>query len=74
VRTLWDSTVLSFRNRIDPFMEEDVQHVYIRQMSIRDGKLLVVAEDDRAFTVDLKSRAVERLKKIPKEKTQAKTY
>jgi hypothetical protein len=68
-RMLWEVTV--FRNRINPLAEEDVQHVYIRQMRIRDGKLIVIAEDDRVFSVDLKTRAVERLEKMPTEKTQA---
>jgi hypothetical protein len=64
-KMLWEVTV--FRNRIIPDLEEDVQHVYIRQMSIRDGKLLVIAENNRAHSVDLKTRAVERLKQSPGE-------
>ncbi len=64
-RMLWEVTVL--RNRINPLAEEDVQHVYISQMRIRDGKLIVMIEDGRAFSVDLKTRAVEKLEKAPKK-------
>jgi hypothetical protein len=67
-KMLWEVTV--FRNFIVPFPEEDVQHVYIKKMSIRDGKLILVAEDERAYSIDLKTRAVKRLKQAPPE-TQA---
>src|SRR5436190_4164938 len=68
-KMLWEVTV--FRNIIIPLLEEDVQHVYIKSMSIQDGKLFLVAEDDRAYSVGLKTRAVKRLKRAPPEKTQA---
>jgi len=68
-KMLWEATV--FRNVIVPLLEEDVQHVYIKKMNIQDGKLILVAEDDRAYSVDLKTRAVKRLKQVPPEKTQA---
>ena len=66
---LWAVTI--FRNFVVPLAEEDVQHVYIRQMRIRDGNLIVIAEDDRVFSVDLKTRSVKRLKKPPPEKLRA---
>ena len=62
-KMVWEVTV--FRNFINPLVEEDVQHVYIKKMSILDGKLILVAEDDRAYSVDLKTRAVKRLKQTP---------
>jgi hypothetical protein len=68
-KMLWEVTV--FRNIIIPLLEEDVQHVYIKSMSIQDGKLFLVAEDDRAYSVGLKTRAVKRSKRAPPEKTQA---
>ena len=68
-KMVWEVTV--FRNFINPLAEEDVQHVYIKMMSILDGKLILVAEDDRSYSVDLKTRAVKRLKQAPAEKPQA---
>lgn len=65
----WKVTV--FRNFINPFAEEDVQHVYIKQMSMRDEKPVVIVEDGRVFGVDLKTRAVKRLKQAPPEESQA---
>jgi hypothetical protein len=65
IKKLWEVTI--FRNSINPFAEEDVQHVYIRKMSVRDGKLILVAEDDRAYSLDLNSRAVKKLKQVPPE-------
>jgi len=43
----WELTV--FRNFIVPLLEEDVQHIYIKSMSIQDGKLVLVAEDARGL-------------------------
>jgi len=68
-KMLWELTV--FRNVIIPLLEEDVQHVYIKSMSIQDGKLVLVAEDGRAYSVGLNTRAVKRLKQAPPEKAQA---
>ena len=67
-KVLWDVTV--FHNIIIPLMEEDVQWVFIKRMYIDENKLIVVAEDDRAYGVDLKTGAVKRLKKAPPEKKQ----
>ena len=68
-KMLWKVTV--FRNRIDPMAEEAMPPVYIKKMSISDGKLILVAENDRAYSVNLKTRTVKRLKQSPPEKTQA---
>ncbi len=67
-KMLWEVTV--FRNFIVPLVEEDVQHVYIKRMSIEDGKLILFAEDDRAYSLDLKTRVVKKLKQTPPEKTR----
>jgi hypothetical protein len=54
---LWEVTI--FRNRIDPNLEEDVQHVFIKSLTPDHGKLLVGNEKNRSYTLDLKTRAVE---------------
>jgi len=56
----WKVTV--FTNPIDPGLEEDVQWVFIQRISIQGGKLIIVAENGQAYSLDLKTRAVEKLK------------
>lgn len=68
-KTLWDVAV--FSTTIIPLLEEDVQWVFIKQMFIDDARLIVVAEDDRAYTLDLKTGTVKKLKHAPPQKTQA---
>ena len=55
-KRLWDLTI--FTNRIDPTLEEDVQWVFIKELNIRDGALLVTSERDKIYRVDLKTKAV----------------
>jgi hypothetical protein len=55
-KKLWDLTI--FTNRIDPTLEEDVQWVFIKALSIRDGALIVTSEQDKIYSVDLKTKAV----------------
>jgi hypothetical protein len=55
-KKLWDLTI--FTNRIDPTLEEDVQWVFIKALSIRDGALIVTSERDKTYRVDLKTKAV----------------
>jgi hypothetical protein len=55
-KKLWDLTV--FVNQIDPRLEEDVQWVFIKALSIRDGALVVTSERDKIYRVDLKTKAV----------------
>jgi hypothetical protein len=62
-RKLWEVTV--FRNFIRPWMEECVQWVFVRELRIVNGKLIVLAERDRLYSVDLKTRAVGKLKSVP---------
>jgi hypothetical protein len=59
---LWEVTVC--RNFIKPWMEECVKQVFIKEMKIVNGKLIVLAERDRAYSVDSKTRAVRRLKSM----------
>jgi outer membrane protein assembly factor BamB len=68
-KPLWDVAV--FSTTIIPLLEEDVQWVFIKQMFIDDARLIVVAEDDRAYSLDLKTGAVKKLKHAPTQKTQA---
>ena len=53
-KLLWEVTV--FRNAIDPKLEEDVQWVFIKKLSIAAGNLVLVDERDRAYCLDLKFR------------------
>jgi hypothetical protein len=55
-RKLWNLTV--FTNTIDPKLEEDVQWVFIKALSVEDGVLLVTSEHGRRYQVDLKRRTV----------------
>jgi len=55
-KKLWDLTI--FTNRIDPKLEEDVQWVFIKELNIRDGALVVTSERDKIYRVDLKTKAV----------------
>ena len=55
-KKLWDLTV--FTNRIDPTLEEDVQHVFIKTLSVRDGTLIVTPERGKTYRIDLKTKAV----------------
>jgi hypothetical protein len=54
-RKLWDLTV--FTNRIDPKLEEDVQWVFISELSLRDATLIVRSERG-TYQVDLRTRAI----------------
>jgi hypothetical protein len=55
-KKLWDLTV--FTNRIDPTLEGDVQWVFIKELNIRDGALVVTSERDETYRVDLKTKTV----------------
>lgn len=54
----WDVTV--FRIHMIPFMEQDVQHVYIKHLAIRGAALVVTDEKGREFRVDLKTHKVQK--------------
>ena len=51
-----------YRKFINPFLEEDVQWVFIKKLSVEDGWLKVIDERDREYGVNLKTRMVKRLK------------
>jgi hypothetical protein len=53
-RKLWDLTV--FTNRIDPKLEEDIQWVFISELSLRDGTLIVKSERGTTYQVDRRTQ------------------
>jgi hypothetical protein len=55
-RKLWDLTV--FTNRIDPKLEEDVQWVFIKTLTLQDDALIVTAERDQTYQINLKTKAI----------------
>jgi hypothetical protein len=52
----WDLTV--FSNRIDPKLEEDVQWVFIKTLSIEGDRLVVTSERGNTYQIDINARAV----------------
>jgi len=59
-KKLWDLTV--FTNRIDPNLEEDVQHVFIKTLRVRDGTLIVTSERGETYRVDLKTKRSDKIR------------
>jgi len=59
-RELWKKTV--FRKCLCPCLEQDVQWVFIEEMRLDGERLLLVAEDDKVYSLDLKTRRVKKLK------------
>jgi hypothetical protein len=57
---LWD--VVVYTVKIDPNLEEDVQWVFIRGLSVRHNTLIVTNEKNERYFLDLKSRKVEKVK------------
>jgi hypothetical protein len=55
-RKLWDLTV--FMNRVDPKLEQDVQWVFVKSLSLRDGKLVVTSERGNTYQIDLNTKLV----------------
>src|SRR5262249_40209090 len=55
-KKLWDLKV--FTNRIDPKLEEDVQWVFINNLSVRGDMLLVTSERGNTSQIDLKTKAI----------------
>ena len=66
-KLLWEVTL--FRKTINPLLEEDVQHVYVNSLTLKDGTLLATAEDGRQFVINLKTHKVT---KLPKSKNDQK--
>ena len=55
-KKLWDLTV--FTNQIDPTLEQDVQWIFIKTLSVQDETLIVTSERGETYRVDLKTKAV----------------
>jgi hypothetical protein len=55
-KKLWELTL--FTNRIDPNIEEDVQWVFIKGLSIQDGRLMVTSERGMTYQVDVNTKAI----------------
>ena len=55
-KKLWQLTI--FTNRIDPTLEEDVQWVFIKGLSIQDGRLMVISERGKTYQVDVNTKAI----------------
>ena len=52
-KKLWEKKVYDVK--IDPHMEADVQWVFITNLSIKDGKLIVVNENGDRYEIDIES-------------------
>ena len=59
-KQLWRKTV--FRKCICPCLEHDVQWVFIKQMRLKEGRLVIENEKGKAYSLDLKTRRVKKLK------------
>jgi len=68
-KRLWELTV--FTNTIDPKLEEDVQWVFIKALSIEGGMLLVTSEHGRRYQVDLKTKATNEVESGPSRASDA---
>jgi hypothetical protein len=55
-KKLWDLTV--FTNTFNAKLEEDVQWVFIKALSVEDSVLLVTSEHGRRYQVDLKMKVI----------------
>jgi hypothetical protein len=55
-KKLWDLTV--FTTRIDPKLEEDVQWVFLKKLSVRDDTLIATFERGQMYQVDLRTRTI----------------
>jgi hypothetical protein len=63
---LWD--VVIYTVKIDPNLEEDVQWAFITGLAVRDNTLLVTNEKSEHFTLNLKTKKVEKVKKDERRK------
>ena len=64
-KKLWDAVIYTVK--IDPNLEEDVQWVFITALEIKDNRLLVTNEKNDQYTLDLKTKTVEKVKKDEKK-------
>jgi len=64
-KILWE--VVIYTVKIDPGLEQDVQWVFITGLAVRDNTLLVTNEKSEQYTLDLKTKKVEKVKKDGKK-------
>jgi hypothetical protein len=57
---LWKKTV--FRKCICPFLEHDVQWVFIKEMRLEGERLIIVSERGKSYSLNLETRGVKKLK------------
>lgn len=55
-KELWRERIYAVR--IDPKLEEDVQHVFIASLAIEGGALIITNERGESYTLDLATRRV----------------
>jgi len=55
-KELWRLTI--FETKIEPFLEEDVQWVFITRLAFKENSLLLQDEKSRCYRVDLTTRHV----------------
>ena len=63
-KVLWQKKI--FNVKVNPRLETDVQHVYIKSLKVQKGKLIIIAERNRRYSLDLKTRKVKALKEKKK--------
>ena len=61
-KQLWKKTI--FRKWICPCLEHDVQWVFIKRMRLDAERLILLDERGRTYALDLRTRAVKRLKAV----------
>ena len=59
-KRLWKRTV--FTTWINPIMEHCIQWVFIQDMRLDDGRLVITSEKDKIYSLDLKTKRVRKLK------------
>jgi hypothetical protein len=64
-KKLWDAVIYTIK--IDPNLEEDVQWVFIAKLAIQKNALAVTDEKNEKYLLDLKTKKVEKEKKVPKK-------
>ena len=68
-KKLWELTL--FTNRIDPNIEEDVQWVFTKVLSIQDGRLMVTSERGKTYQVDVNTKAITQTDSRPSPSPEA---
>lgn len=70
-KQLWTKTI--FRKCICPCLEHDIQWVFIKEMRLEDGLLIIVNESRKVYSLDPQSRRVKRLRNRPEGRPTVET-